>query len=169
MAEPSDETLMRAIARKDHAAFAVFVRRHINGLHGYAARINGPDRADDLVQETLLRVWQHASNYRANRGKPTTWLYRVAHNQCIDALRRDRRANTPLAAEPVAAEAEDPPPIAAALRSLPESQRSVVLLKHVNGFSNRQVADIIGSTERAVESLLARARRTLRTRLSEET
>ena len=121
-----------------------------------------------------MRVWLKARTYEPGQVAVTTWVHRIAHNVCVDELRR-RRATAKLeeVAEPDA-EARNVPEaqerlehLQAALGSLPEAQRSALVLSRIQGFSNREAAQIMSISVHALESLLARARRKLRLRLAE--
>jgi RNA polymerase sigma-70 factor (ECF subfamily) len=177
VADADDDELMALVQRRDQAAFGRLVSRHLGSLHRYLVRLTGSAAdADELAQETFLRLWQRAGSYRPGTVKPTTWLHRIAHNLAVDELRR-RRPSGPELLEPEADETADPEALAAsretaqrlaaALDALPAGQRSALLLCQVQGFSNRDAAAILGVTVRSVESLVARARRTLRGALLE--
>lgn len=175
-----DDALLAATAHGDQRAFAALVERHADAIHGYVFRMTG-SRADaeDFTQETFLRLWRKAGSYQPGRAKVSTWLHTIAHNLTVDALRRPRAA-TGAAAEDfdVAADGSGPfethaaretlERLERALAALPAQQRAALLLCQVQGFSNAEVGDILGSSVRAVESLLARARRALREALSNE-
>jgi RNA polymerase sigma-70 factor (ECF subfamily) len=168
---------MAAIAEGDHDAFEALVRRHLDPIHGYLYRLTGsPTDAEDLAQETFIRVWQRAGSYQPGRAKLTTWLHTIAHRRAMDGFRKRREL-------PISENLELPDPqadpgadyetgenrlrLAEALSALPERQRASILLCQVQGFSNAQAAEILGLQVRALESLLARARRALREKLSQ--
>ena len=176
-----EEGLIRAIAGGDADAFRTLLARHLDAVHAYLLRIGpGARHAEDLAQETFLRVWRRASTYEPGRVRVTTWLHTIAHNLCIDSFRRQRLpAAGTIDAEAMTAEADessDPVDQASAaeltrtveqsIAALPDNQRSALLLCQVQGFSNAQAAHILGVNVRALESLLARARRTLREALA---
>jgi RNA polymerase sigma-70 factor (ECF subfamily) len=174
--ELSDEQLISRIRRRDQAAFACYLGRHLDTVHGYLYRLTGSRAdADDLSQDTFLRVWRKAATYKPGRVKPSTWLHRIAHNLCVDQFRKRARASTETYAT---ADESAPPPadlearqaierLNTAMHDLPESQRSALLLCQVQGFSNLEAASILGISVRALESLLARARRTLKAELAD--
>ncbi|MEQ8911083.1 MAG: sigma-70 family RNA polymerase sigma factor [Pseudomonadales bacterium] len=166
---------MAQIRQHDEAAFAELVRRHLDPLHRYLFRLTGSaDDAEDLAQETFLRVWQRAASYRPGVVRLTTWLHRIAHNMAVDSLRRTRPE--PLADDDdmagLADDGADPARAASsaeferhldhAIGILPANQRAALLLCQVQGFANRDAAAIMGVSVRGLESLLARARRSLR-------
>lgn len=163
---------MAGIAARDARAFAELVRRYLDAVHGYLYRLTGSrDDADDLAQDTFLRVWTRAETWRPGSVRLTTWLHRIAHNLWVDARRRTRTTSLEdpeLLLDPAPgadAELRDGRAIRQldqALRALPINQRAAVLLAEVRGFSNHEIAAVLGISVRAVESLLGRARRQLR-------
>ncbi len=170
--------LLAAIASGDRSAFETLVGRHVDAIHAYLFRLTG-SRADaeDVAQETFLRVWQKAGSYQPGRVKPTTWLHTIAHRLAIDGFRKKRDVPLPGEAAPEQTDPQADPArqhdaveqqrlLDAALRALPERQRAAVLLCQVQGFSNAQAAEILGVQVRALESLLARGRRALREALT---
>jgi RNA polymerase sigma-70 factor (ECF subfamily) len=110
--------------------------------------------------------------------KASTWIHRIAHNLCVDAFRRRRESTQDLAPELVPDARADPSAqhaatelrnrLEAALRALPASQRAAIMLCQVQGFSNAEAAQILDVNVRALESLLARARRALKATLFAE-
>lgn len=172
MADADDDELMARVQRQDQAAFGRLVGRHLDSVHRYLVRLTASlADADELAQETFLRLWQRADSYLPGRVQLSTWLHRIAHNLAVDELRR-RRPQTDEAAVQAAVEETDPEHQAAAeetgrrldaaLAGLPENQRAALLLCQVQGFSNREAAEILGVTVRGLESLIARGRRSLR-------
>jgi RNA polymerase sigma-70 factor (ECF subfamily) len=171
MDEHSDEALMARIAGGDRVAFDALARRHAGSIVKLASHILGNRaEADDVAQEALLRVWTHAP-----RWKPVaqfrTWLMRIVVNLCLD---RKRRAFwLPLES---AGEVADPTPdadarheaddnerrLAAAIARLPPRQRAAIALSYAEGLSNAEAAGILDTSVSAVETLLARAKASLR-------
>jgi RNA polymerase sigma-70 factor (ECF subfamily) len=110
----------------------------------------------------------------------STWLHQIAHNLCIDEFRKQTRAKAGAMAVPAdndvehigpeadRAAAEKQASVRQALSALPENQRHAILLCHQQGFTNKEAAVILGIGVRALESLLARARRTLKAGFNEE-
>jgi len=177
VAELSDDRLIARVAERDQEAFAGLLGRHLDAIHGYLYRLTGSQAdADDLSQETFLRVWQKASTFKQGRVKLSTWLHRIAHNLCVDEFRKrrpigevepDQLAASNPGQETGLALQQSTAQLKAALQGLPESQRSALVLCQLQGFSNQEAAEILGIGVRALESLLARARRRLKNELCE--
>ena len=170
-----DEALMVRVVEQDREAFSILVERHLDAVHAFNYRLTrNADDAADLAQETFLRVWRRAGSWRPGRVRFATWLYRIARNLCIDAHRR-RRDTTPVEdatlladgapVEAAPAQARLQAALGRALAALPERQCTALVLCHSQGMSNAQAAQVLATSVEAVESLLARARRTLRREL----
>jgi len=170
--EVSDEILMGWISQGDRAAYRALVDRHVHRMVGIAHRMVG-SRADaeDLVQDTFIKIWTHAPQWQPDRAKFTTWAYRILMNRCIDCRRRPVGESLE-----VVEEREDPSPnvidllhrqqvgqaVARALADLPANQRAAIALCYYEELSNGEAAEVLGVSVGAVESLLVRARRRLR-------
>lgn len=174
----TDEELMLAVCNGDQAAYQAIVKKHLKPISHYAYRLLGASReTEDICQETFLRLWINASKWQPEKSNLSTWLHRIAHNLCIDHLRKHSQVQTQESFEDEAAASEQAPRFAAtddrgateklqqALRDLPESQRSALMLCHYQGFSNKEAAAIMAISVKALESAIARAKRTLRERL----
>lgn len=169
--DQDDELLLR-VAAEDEAAFRSLVERHIDRAYGLALRIlgNGAD-AEDVVQDTFLKVWTHRGRWEGGRAKFSTWLYRVVMNRCIDLRRQPRGEDVEAVAEPV-----DNKPDAVteihrhevsgmleeAMAKVPEQQRYALILSYHQELSNSEIAEVMDTTVPAVESLLKRGRQRLR-------
>lgn len=165
---------MAQVVNGDRDAFASLVRRHLDAIHAFNRRLLGnAEDAADLSQETFLRLWRRAETWQPGRVKFATWLHRIARNLCIDALRRRRETEALDVEMPADGAGPDAAParerlqaaLGRALAALPERQRSALALCHRQGMSNREAAEVLGVGVDALESLLARARRTLRSLL----
>jgi len=173
--EESDETLMARAGTGDQRAYAALVERHLPRTYALARRVlaGGAD-AEDVAQEAFLRVWTQAPSWSPDGARFTTWLYRVTMNLCIDRRRKVvplplETAGDPIDPEPGAFRArhrsEMTEAVEAALAELPETQRAALVLTYYEELSNPETAAVLGTTVGAVESLLVRARRTLKARL----
>ncbi len=167
---------MARIQKGDHVAFEHLVERHLRPIHAYAFRLSrSRNDADDLAQETFLKVWQRAETWQPGPVRVTTWLHRITHNTFVDAWRRrDTAESLDDDADVVTDTGEDEQGedrallINKALNTLPLNQRTAVALSLINGFSTEETAHVMGMTPHAVESLIARARRALRQRAQQE-
>jgi RNA polymerase sigma-70 factor, ECF subfamily len=169
-----DAELLERVTNGDPRAYRELVERHARGVHAFVYRMLGSRaEAEEVCQESFLRLWKQSDRFVA-RAKPSTWLYRVAHNLAIDRLRRRRETSHPSSIEDVPT-SERPSlhlydkqvaqAVEAALAQLPERQRAAISLVHYQGMSNAEAADVLGVKVRALESLLARGRQQLRERL----
>jgi RNA polymerase sigma-70 factor, ECF subfamily len=174
-----DETeLLALVAAGDAHAFRGLVDRHLPTVLAIGRRMLKDDaEAEDVAQETLLRLWRNAAGLELGEGGVRPWLRRVAANLCIDRVRA--RRNTSLgdaipeeAAPPTQvthlAERELGVRVDAALKALPERQRLALTLFHYEGMSQIEVGEAMGISDEAVESLLARGRRALKHSLKDE-
>ena len=178
--ELSDEALMVLYANGDRHAALALTRRIPPRVLAYAARLLSGDRAEaeDVAQETMLRLWKVAPQWRQGETRVTTWAYRVATNLCIDRQRaRGRRRQTALEDAPEVADASPNAEgrlqeagrmqaLEAALAELPDRQRQAVVLRHLEGMTNPEIAAIMEIGVEAVESLTARGKRALSAALS---
>lgn len=168
-----DETLLVLYARGDAKAARELTDRMLPRALSVATRVLG-DRAEaeDVAQEAMLRLWRIAPDWQTGQAKVSTWLYRVTMNLCIN-LQRKRRGgtvalddapdpadNAPSAAEQLVAKARSDA-LQDALAQLPARQRQAVVLRHLEELANPEIAEILGVSVEAVESLVARGKRGL--------
>jgi len=177
-----DAELVARVGRDDASAVRQLVARKLPRVLALAARMLG-DRmeAQDVAQETFVRVWKQAPHWREGEARFDTWLHRVAMNLCYDRLRTRRDTvdeeaadrlpdeTVPAAGEPEAAlEArQHGERVRAALAALPPRQREALVLTYYQELSNAQAASLMGLSVDALESLLVRARRGVRARLAQ--
>ena len=166
-----DAALLQGYAQGDPAAARLLTMHLTPRIYGHAMRVLGDSaEAEDVTQEALLRLWRIAPEWRSGEAKVTTWLYRVVANLCTDRLRK--RVPLPLedVAEPAdpAASVEDRlqnvarmDALQLALKTLPDRQRQAVVLRHIDGLANPEIADVLEVGVEAVESLTARGKRAL--------
>jgi RNA polymerase sigma-70 factor (ECF subfamily) len=197
-AEETDRGLVAAARRGDGDAFRALTEPHRRALHVHCYRMLGSVHdADDAVQETMLRAWRRLETY-AGRASIRAWLFGIATNACLDALRQRPRRLLPTAvagaADPLAIPAPpleiawlEPYPdrlldpqeafaererirlaFVAAVQHLPPRQRAVLLLRDVLGWSAKEVAEQLDATVASVNAALARARAALRDRQPDE-
>lgn len=175
--DPGWEALAR-VAAGNAEAFAPLVESHQERLLRLCERLLGDaEEARDAAQDVFLKAYRKAGDVRP-QGQVYTWLYRIAVNHCLNKLRRRRLVRFLRWEDPAERDAPvfDPPDGAAnpagelearqrwqatrrALAALPKNQRSVLVLVRFEGLSYKQVAEVLGITEGAVESRLFRAMR----------
>jgi len=173
-----DGDLLVAASEGDANAFRALVDRHLSGALAVARRMLRDDaEAEDVAQEAMLRLWRSAEGLEVGPAGVRPWLRRVVSNLCVDRMRSGKRLTVveevPERAEPASQlsdlEAQDTSArVAAALKGLPDRQRAALTLFHYEGLSQIEVGKIMGISDEAVESLLARARRSLKTALRDE-
>jgi RNA polymerase sigma-70 factor (ECF subfamily) len=185
----ANETLMLRFRNGDVRAFEILLARHRQSIFEFILRSVGPHntaQAEDLTQETFLRVVKQASTYE-QRAKFTTWLYTLARNLCIDASRRakhrraqsldsaDEEGNSLLDRTAAPNPAVDRQVISRQLQTrleqaigtLPDDQREVFLMRESADLSFKEIADIIGVSENTVKSRMRYALEKLRAALDE--
>lgn len=176
----ADATLLQAIGRGDASSFRVLVDRHGAVAHRIALRMLG-DRSDaeDVAQETLLRLWRLAGQAATIASLPA-WLQRVATNICLDRLRQRQRRAQAIADDSGHDDLADGAPLAdmlveqaqragaaqRAIARLPDRQRAAIILTYYEGLPNASAADMMEMNIKAFESLLVRARQSLRQELA---
>jgi len=173
-----DDTLMQSVAAGDEVAFRRLVARWEQPVFRFLVHMLGSvEEAEDLAQDTFLKVWDEARRYRPD-GKFRSWLLRIAGNRARSALRRRkilRWVSFDLASHDRSAPDDDPARglerqetaarVRAAVAALPDRQREAVVLKRFEGLSYKEIAEVMQTTVPGVESLLQRAAAGLRARL----
>lgn len=172
----SDEALLVAFGNGDRAAARELTMRLTPRIVGFATRMLGDrSEAEDVAQDAMLRLWKVADEWRQGEAKVTTWLYRVVSNLCTDRLRRRRTVGIDTISEPL----DDTPGVEArmvqaqrqialkeALQTLPDRQRQAVVLRHIEGVANPEIAEVMDISVEAVESLTARGKKALASALA---
>ena len=177
--EPTDEQFMANIQQGDETALAALQRRHQALLRTIVGRmINNDSDVDDLVQEILLSIWQHASSYDVQKGKALGWIVTLARRRTIYRIRRKSayaraqeryREETAsdfmgghLGADEEAAQSDTAGAVGRLLANLPEAQRQAVHLAFFRGLSQRQIAAETGIPLGTIKTRLELAMRKLR-------
>jgi RNA polymerase sigma-70 factor (ECF subfamily) len=170
-----DLALVDAVGRRDQEAFESLVKRYQSPLLNFITRYVGDRRiAEDLTQEVFLRIYRAAPRFQA-KTKVSTWIFRIAYNQALTEIGRRRRhedlrealcrrskesAERPFSEPADRYELEEE--IVPALDRLPDNQRAALLLRVNEELSYREIGDILGASVQSVESLLFRARTSLK-------
>ncbi len=167
-----DAALLVAVGNGDAQAARALVQRLGPRLFHHAARLlSDRTEAEDVVQETLLRLWKIAPEWRQGEAKVSTWCFTVLNNLCTDRLRAKKpTVAIDAIAEPTSelrsvvaqmTEIDRANALAAALDTLPERQKQAVVLRHIEELQNPDIAQIMDISVEAVESLTARGKRAL--------
>lgn len=173
----TDASLLEAAAAGSHAAFAEIVSRYFQPVYRLVWRLTGGAAdAEDIAQDAFVKLWKNPSQIREGAALKG-WLMRVASNAVIDGSRKPRAAALADAPEPRDPQARPDAPldraqaaraVDAMIAALPERQRLALSLVYFEGLSNIEAAAVMEVSIEAVESLLARARRSLKESLSAE-
>jgi RNA polymerase sigma-70 factor, ECF subfamily len=184
MAETDDAALLIRAQSGDLAAFEEFVRRFERRVRGLLARILDDQRdVEEAAQDTFVQAWRHLDRFRGDAA-PFTWLYRIAVNEALQRMRRrelptvsvDQVPGLDLEVEPgptrrapaADVEAENRELLAflaERVRALPPEFRAPLVLRDIEGLSNREVAEVLGLSLAAAKSRIHRARMAIRREL----
>jgi RNA polymerase sigma-70 factor (ECF subfamily) len=169
-ASATETQQLQQIAQGDKHAFAQLLSAYLPSLLAFIKRyIKESTQAEDIAQETFLRVWQRAADWQAREHSPRSWIFRIAFNLCIDVIRKQRPTTDnldelidPQSPEVAVIAQNQHQHLRTAMARLPERQRTALYLCAFQGLSNKEAAAIMKLGVDALESLLARARRSLR-------
>jgi RNA polymerase sigma-70 factor (ECF subfamily) len=181
MTESLDEEIMISVAHGNQTALRRLVDRHLRRAHGIAFRVLGNKQdAEEAVQDAFCKIWVNAAGFDPGRAAFKTWFTRILTNTCLDKL----RARMPAAAniDPLedslsdGAQVQDAEIIQGqesrrvknAMQSLPDRQRMAVTLCYFEEMTNPEAASAMGLHLKALEGLLVRARKHLRTMLGDD-
>ena len=188
--DPPDESLMLRYQQGDRSAFPVLVRRHQQALFNFAFRqLRMPQVAEDVVQETFVRVVQNAADFK-HEARFTTWVYTITRNLCIDQLRKralrkhpsldqasgeegdgptlgEQTADPRASVEREATGTELKERISRAVDKLPDDQREVFLMREVSNLPFKEIAEITNVPENTVKSRMRYALERLQGALAE--
>ena len=164
-----ERELIERCLEGDQGAFRALVEDHMRAVYNLAFNfVRSHDEADDLAQETFVKAFQSLASFRGDAGIGT-WLHRIVTNLALDRLRQRQRRLTRMVslddrlAQDLSTEADDVMMtdlrlhIERALYQLPTLQRAVVILRHMDGLSTKQVSDILECSEGTVKTHLHRA------------
>ena len=166
-----DDAVLLAYANGDEEAARVLSLRLVPRVLAQATRMLADQaEAEDVAQEAMMKLWEIAADWRQGEAQVSTWLYRVVANLCTDRLRKRRGVSLDQIAEPtdpqmsVTAQMQETSRLTAlanALAQLPDRQAQAVSLRHLEGLTNPEIAQIMDISVRSVESLTARGKKAL--------
>ena len=177
-----DRDLVAAASKGDVEAFARLVREHSNLVYRVALRMLGNDNAQDASQEVWVRVWKNLRNFRGQSAF-STWLYRITVNTCLSVrqkeARRDERElgdEMPYLSEPsgdadpeaAALNAERREEIEAALLHVRAEHRAALVLRHMEGLSYAEIAEVLQIPDGTAKGWVSRGRAAMLIALAEE-
>jgi len=175
-ADMPDESLMDFIRAGNIRAYEVLVSRHHQRFFSMTYRwvLHAQD-AEDIVQDAFMKLWSGKAKWKSGKGaRFTTWFYRILYNQAMDSLRERKRAfyelnenveSGDISAETGLIDLQQQRELRRILAELPENQRIAVNLFYFENLPQKQIAQTMGIGLKALESLLSRARTTLKERM----
>lgn len=173
--EVADEVLAARVADSDQAAFAQLMQRHLDRTVAVAQRVLlRRSEAEDVAQDVFLKFWRQPESFNPEKAKFGTWIYRVTVNRALDMVRKvrpdqlaegfDMTDPAPSALEEIARH-QRKTALVETMAKLPERQRAALSLSYQAEMPDAEAAASLGVSVKAYESLLVRARRTLREKL----
>ena len=176
---PSQSKVVRLIKRAiggDGEVFGELYSIYLERIYRYVFyQVKDKMTAEDITEEAFIKAWKAIASCKGKERTFSSWLYRIAHNQLIDSLRK-RRAELPLQQEmtnglfarnQVEGALEQQEQLEA-LTYLPRNQKQVIILKFIEGMDNREISKIMSKSEGAIRVLQTRALTALRQRLGAE-
>ena len=159
----NEESLVRRAQNRDQEALAQLYEEHFDKIYRYITiRIGDEMEAEDLTQQVFLNTLRSISSFKWKGTPFSAWLFRIAHNQVVDYLRKRKRTAGPLD-ESLASGGDSPPLLAerkldieqllSATQQLTPAQREVISLRFTSELSIAQVAEVMGKSQGAVKAL----------------
>lgn len=161
---PTDAALVNLAAANDREAFGLIYRRYVDRVRGTIYRIAGGEHLDDLTQDCFVRIWKNIAKL-SNPDFLGTWVYRVAVNTALDAIRGHRPVFALPHLEAVdrhAHQYELRATVAQLLQELPRDARTIIVLCDIQGCTRNEAAEILRIPEGTVKSRLSNARKLAR-------
>jgi RNA polymerase sigma factor (sigma-70 family) len=173
--DASDDALMQRVLARDRVAFRILAERYGDRLYRIGWRMMGDAvEAEDVAQEAMLKLWSQ-TQWRVGEAGIGAWLARVATNAALDRLRKSRfrsdedipeRADESPLADAMIAQNHEAARARAAIAALPDNQRAAIVLTYYEDIPNKDAADMLDLNIKAFESLLFRARASLKQSLA---
>jgi len=177
----NDESLMERVITRDHQAFSILVDRHSSRYYGAAYKIvmNKAD-AEDIVQAAFLKIWERPQIWQSHKGaKFQTWFYKIVINQCFDFKRKLKKMMPLIGEEFIPSNDQNAEAVIAqtqesdlkntalndAIARLPKNQKIAIALCYEEGLKQKDAAQVMDISIKAFESLLGRAKASIKTNL----
>ncbi|MBN2096123.1 sigma-70 family RNA polymerase sigma factor [Candidatus Peregrinibacteria bacterium] len=172
------DKLVERAKRGDAEAFAQIYDELVKPVYRYIYYRVEDVIAEDLTEETFLKVWQNLKKYKKGKNPFSSWVFRIAHNLVVDHYRQNK--TTEMIEETMADTKRENNPhqqadlkltqirLRKVIRHLPDNYQEVIILKYINELDNKEIADTIGKSEGAVRTIQFRALERLRSLLSDE-
>ena len=167
----SNHELLKLFVKGDKESVNILIQRLMPKIFSQAYSILGNENdAEDITQETFIRLWKIAPVWKQDKAEITTWLYRVVKNQCIDKIRKDKKysdedikdhQDNKLNAFEKLENKERDKKLYNAISTLPTRQKKATIMRHIYGYTNYEIADEMNISVQAVESLIARGKRAI--------
>lgn len=174
----SDEDLISKVAQGDKRAFATLSTRYSKSLYGLVYRMfYSFHMAEDITQEVMLKIWRKADMWDSSKGSVFSWAYKIAVNHCLDEKRKNKASiihdlpdekfvSKDKLQDDIIGEEQELNSIKKEVMKLPERQRMAINLFFFEELKMKEVAEILDCTEKAVENLLLRGKKSLRNSLA---
>ena len=172
-----DADLITGLKARDERALAALMDRHMRSLYKLAYYMLGDAMsAEDITQRVFIKTWEHSVNWQPGQAKLLSWMRRVATNACLDQIKKKKPIYTdvvPDSADPadtaydIIVKTEQKKSVKFAISELPDKQKTALVLSYYQEVSQKEGAAIMDITVSAYESLLVRARKTLKINLAD--
>lgn len=174
----NDEQLLSEIRNGNNPAFSILVRRYSTKYYHLAYRyVLSREEAEDIVQNAFLKLWEKPQAWNPKKGAQfTTWFYRVVVNLCFDWLKKHKTLSMPENfdikdetgnQEEALAKNDDKKSLAQQVATLPKRQKTALILCFYEEMNHKQAAQVMKINIKALESLLMRAKTTLKDKMKE--
>lgn len=146
--------------------YNIVVKNHSHHLYRFILKmLKDPDNANDIVQDAFMKLWQHIEQVDFNKAK--SWLFTTAHNTMLNKIKKDKRSesmNTANFIEPYATNNtyELKELINKSLEQIPELQKSIILLRDLEGYDYKEIGEILNLSESQVKVYLFRGRQKIK-------
>lgn len=163
----------------DTEAFGKIYDELVKPVYRYIYYRVEPQIAEDLTEETFLKVWQNLKKYKQGKHPFSSWVFKIAHNLVCDYYRKNQESTSEID-ENIADPQENVHPghkitiqftqiqLRKAIKKLPENSQQVIVLKYINDLDNNEIAKTIGKSEGAIRTIQFRALKQLRSILEEK-